>query len=93
METLKSKISPRTQLLLLMLHKLQAAVEQSLDLVMITDCSGVLEYVNPAFEALTGYSREEVSGQTLDILKPEPQLGEFYQKMWDPVLSGLGPLP
>ncbi len=71
-----------------LLHKLQATVEQSPDLVMITDCAGVLEYVNPAFEALTGYSREEVIGQTLGILKSEQQSGEFYEEMWDTVLSG-----
>jgi two-component system, cell cycle sensor histidine kinase and response regulator CckA len=71
-----------------MLHKLQAAVEQAWDLVMITDHAGVLEYVNSAFEALTGYSREEVIGQTLSILKSEPQAGEFYEEMWDTALSG-----
>ena len=71
-----------------MLLKLQTSVEQSPDPVMITDCSGVLEYVNPAFEALTGYSREEVLGQTLGILKSEQQSGEFYEEMWDTVLSG-----
>jgi two-component system, cell cycle sensor histidine kinase and response regulator CckA len=71
------------------LHKLQATVDQSPDLVMITDYAGVLEYVNPAFEALTGYSREEVIGQTLGLLKSDQQAGEFYEEMWDTVLSGL----
>jgi len=71
-----------------MLHKLRRIVEQSPDPVMITDRSCVLEYVNPAFEALTGYSREEVIGQTLGILKSEQQAGELYEEMWDTVLSG-----
>jgi len=71
-----------------MLHKLRRIVEQSPDLVMITDSSCVLEYVNPAFEALTGYSREEVIGQTLGVLKSEQQAGELYEEMWDTVLSG-----
>ncbi|MGA8150534.1 MAG: PAS domain S-box protein [Terriglobales bacterium] len=71
-----------------MLHKLRATVEQSPDLVMITNYAGVLEYVNPAFEALTGYSRQEVIGQTLGMLKSEQQAGEFYEEMWDTVLSG-----
>ena len=70
------------------LHQLRATVEQSPDLVMITNFAGVLEYVNPAFESLTGYSREEVIGQTLGILKSEQQAGEFYEEMWDTVLSG-----
>jgi len=71
-----------------MLNKLRHTVEQSPDPVMIADRSGVLEYVNPAFEALTGYSREEVTGQTLGILKSEQQPGELYEEMWDTVLSG-----
>src|SRR5436853_7779746 len=40
-------------------RKLWRAVEQSADLVIITDRGGVIEYVNPAFEALTGYSDQE----------------------------------
>jgi len=71
-----------------MLRKLQATVEQSPEVVMITDYSGVLEYVNPAFEMLTGYSREEVIGQTLGVLKSEQQSGESYEEMWDTLLSG-----
>jgi two-component system cell cycle sensor histidine kinase/response regulator CckA len=71
-----------------MLQKLRHSVEQSPDLVMITDCAGVLEYVNPAFEILTGYSSGEVLGQTLGILKSDQQAGELYEEMWDTVLSG-----
>ncbi|MGO9125149.1 MAG: ATP-binding protein [Terriglobales bacterium] len=71
-----------------MLQKLRRSVEQSPDLVMITNSSGVLEYVNPAFETLTGYSSAEVIGQTLGILKSEQQSGELYEEMWDTVLSG-----
>lgn len=71
-----------------MLDKLHRTVEQSPDPVMITNRSCVLEYVNPAFEALTGYSKEEVVGQTLGILKSEQHAGELYEEMWDTVLSG-----
>jgi two-component system, cell cycle sensor histidine kinase and response regulator CckA len=71
-----------------MLHKLRRTVEQSPDPVMITDRSCVLEYVNPAFEALTGYSKEEVVGQALGLLKSEHQAGELYEEMWNTVLSG-----
>jgi len=71
-----------------MLRKLRRTVEQSPDPVMITDRSGVLEYVNPAFEGLTGYATEEVIGQTLGLLKSEQHAGELYEEMWDTVLSG-----
>jgi two-component system, cell cycle sensor histidine kinase and response regulator CckA len=39
-------------------RKLSRAVEQSADLVIITDREGIIEYVNPAFEKLTGYERQ-----------------------------------
>jgi len=71
-----------------MLLKLRHTVEQSPEPVMITDRSCVLEYVNPAFEALTGYSKEEVIGQTIGLLKSEQQSGELCEEMWDTVLSG-----
>ncbi len=71
-----------------MLQKLRRSVEQSPDLVMITNSAGVLEYVNPAFEKLTGYASGEVLGQTLGILKSDQQAGELYEEMWDTVLSG-----
>jgi PAS domain S-box-containing protein len=70
------------------LRKLWRSVEQSADTVIIMDRSGVMEYVNPAFEALTGYSRLEAIGQTLGILKSEQQAGELYEEMWNTVLSG-----
>jgi two-component system, cell cycle sensor histidine kinase and response regulator CckA len=70
------------------LRKLWRSVEQSADTVIIMDRSGVMEYVNPAFETLTGYSRQEAIGQTLGILKSEQQAGELYEEMWNTVLSG-----
>jgi two-component system, cell cycle sensor histidine kinase and response regulator CckA len=70
------------------LRKLRSTVEQSPDIVMITDRSGVLEYVNSAFEKITGYAREEVIGETLGVLKSEQHAGELYEEMWDTVVSG-----
>jgi PAS domain-containing protein len=55
------------------LRKLSCAVEQSGDVIFITDRKGIIEYVNPAFETLSGYSREEVIGQTPAILKSGQQ--------------------
>ncbi len=70
------------------LRKLWRAVEHSADLVIITDRSGVIEYVNPAFEALTGYSREEVIGRTPRILKSGQQVAGVYRELWQTILSG-----
>jgi PAS domain S-box-containing protein len=70
------------------LRKFSRAVEQSADAVVITDRQGIIEYVNPAFEALTGYSRDEACGKTPRILKSGEQGPEVYQEMWRTILAG-----
>ena len=70
------------------LRKLSRAVEQSADTIIITDREGVIEYVNPAFQSLTGYSREEACGKTPHILKSGEQGPEVYREMWKTILSG-----
>jgi two-component system cell cycle sensor histidine kinase/response regulator CckA len=70
------------------LRKLSRAVEQSADTIMMADCSGIIEYVNPAFESLTGYSHDEVCGKTPRILKSGEQGPEVYQEMWRTILAG-----
>ncbi len=70
------------------LRKLSRAVEQSPDTVMVTNRSGAIEYVNPAFEALTGYTTAEACGQTPRILRSGEQGPEFYQAMWKTILGG-----
>ncbi|HEX4783048.1 MAG TPA: PAS domain S-box protein [Candidatus Sulfotelmatobacter sp.] len=70
------------------LRKLSHAVEQSADTIMITDLHGLIEYVNPAFESLTGYQRAEVCGKTPRILKSGEQGPELYQEIWKTILAG-----
>jgi PAS domain S-box-containing protein len=70
------------------LRKLSRAVEQSPDTVVITDREGIIEYVNPAFEVLTGYDRQEACGKTPRILKSGEQGPEIYQELWSTILSG-----
>jgi PAS domain S-box-containing protein len=70
------------------IRKLSSAVEQAGDAVFITDREGRIEYVNPAFEALTGYSRAEAAGATPRILKSGAHDREFYARLWSTVLSG-----
>ena len=67
---------------------LAEAVEQSADAVIITDTCGKIRYVNPAFTAMTGYSREEAVGRNPRILKSGRQSPEFYKELWDTVTSG-----
>jgi PAS domain S-box-containing protein len=69
-----------------MLRKLSRAVEQTADAVCIIDRDGRIEYVNPAFERLSGYSREEAAGKTPAMLEPGgAQAGE---RPWEAVPTG-----
>jgi two-component system cell cycle sensor histidine kinase/response regulator CckA len=70
------------------LRKLSRAVEQSADTVVITDRKGVIQYVNPAFEELTGYKRDEACGHTPRILKSGKQGPETYQEIWKTIQGG-----
>lgn len=70
------------------LRKLSRAVEHSADTVLITDRNGIIEYVNPAFETISGYSSQEVCGKTPRILKSGEQAAETYQQMWKTILAG-----
>ncbi|NOX60918.1 MAG: PAS domain S-box protein [Chloroflexi bacterium] len=56
--------------------------------IAITDPEGVIEWVNPAFTELTGYSREEAIGQRMSILKSGKHNRAFYRTMWETILSG-----
>lgn len=70
------------------LRKLSAAVEQSPSTVMITDCDGMIEYVNPKFSRVSGYASHEVLGKNPRLLKSgETSVGE-YKDLWNNVLQG-----
>lgn len=70
------------------LSKLSNAVEQTADGVVITGKDGVIEYVNPAFEEQTGYTRSEAIGQNPRILKSGVHGTEFYETLWGTILAG-----
>ncbi len=70
------------------LQKLSTAIEQSTNSVVITDKSGIIEYVNRAFELTTGYSKEEAVGKSPAIMKSGKHDKSFYEKMWNTILSG-----
>ena len=64
------------------LRKLSRAVEQSPVSVIITDTDGSIEYVNPKFTQVTGYSSDEVLGMNPRILKSGELSREVYREMW-----------
>lgn len=79
-ECLRAELAARTRLAL--------AVEQAAESIVITDPQANIVYVNPAFERLTGYGREEVLGKNPRILKSGHQSAEFYQEMWQALTHG-----
>ena len=70
------------------LRLFRKAVEQAGHSVVITNKNGVIQYVNPAFESQTGYSREEAIGRTPGILKSGKQSESFYAELWETILGG-----
>jgi PAS domain S-box-containing protein len=70
------------------LNKLSHAIEQSANMVVITDLEGHIEYVNPKFVEVTGYSTQEVLGKNPRILKSGEQTKEFYRELWQTITSG-----
>ncbi|NTW98507.1 MAG: PAS domain S-box protein [Geobacteraceae bacterium] len=69
-------------------ERLMAAIEQTGEVIMITDPLAVIQYVNPAFERVTGYSREEVIGKNPRILKSGEQDKAFYDTLWKTLAEG-----
>lgn len=69
-------------------RKLSQAVEHSPNTVVITDVHGNIEYVNPKFTQLTGYTPEEVIGQNPRILKSGKTSPEEYKQLWNTITSG-----
>ena len=67
---------------------LSTAIEQSAEAVIITDATGVIQYVNPAQERLSGYSRDELIGQTPHVLDSDFHHGNFYEQIWDTIGVG-----
>jgi len=70
------------------LVKLSTAVEQSPAVVLITDAHGTIEYVNPMFTELTGYSIEEAKGRNPRILQSGLTPKSVYDELWKTILSG-----
>ena len=64
------------------------AIEQAGEIVIITDLAGNIQYVNPAFEAVSGYSRQEVMGKNPRILKSGKNDEARYQGLWKAISSG-----
>lgn len=70
------------------IKKLSTAVTQSANTIVITDMDGNIEYTNPKFTQLTGYTAEEALGQNPRILNAGIQLEEYFEEMWSTISKG-----
>ncbi len=70
------------------LLKLSRVVEQTAESVLITDCEGRIEYINPAFTVLTGYEPGDVLGRQPSLLRSGRHDDDFYKELWDTILAG-----
>jgi PAS domain S-box-containing protein len=66
----------------------QTAIEQASEMVAITDSSGKIAYVNPAFEKITGFTHDELIGSNPRMLKSGRQDQLFYRELWHTITGG-----
>lgn len=81
-------MTPRQDGPVLQPELLVTALEASANSVVITDRDGSIQWVNPAFTQLTGYRLEEAVGQNPRIFKSGVHPKEFYERLWNTILSG-----
>ena len=70
------------------LNQLRRAIEAAPHGIFLTDSAGQIEYVNPAFEAMTGYAESEVLGRTPRVLKSGEHDDAYYRDLWETITSG-----
>jgi len=67
---------------------LATAIEQAGEIIVITDSDGNIRYVNPAFEYITGYKKEEALGKNPRVIQSGKHNEKFYKDLWNTVISG-----
>ena len=70
------------------LRRLATAVAQAAETIVITDAQGTMQYVNPAFERVTGYTAAEALGQNPRLLKSGLHEPKFYEQLWQTITAG-----
>jgi len=81
-DTTESKQAEKERLLL------ATAIEQAAESIIISDKQGTIQYANPVFERLSGFTPEEIVGQNFRILKSDKHDEAFYRKMYDVIAHG-----
>ncbi|WP_143144883.1 hybrid sensor histidine kinase/response regulator [Mariprofundus micogutta] len=70
------------------IKQLATVIEQADELVILTDLDGIIQYVNPTFERISGFSSQEAIGKTPNIVKSGEHDQGYYTRMWDALLEG-----
>ena len=86
-EQLRSKIAEQ-KLIEQALTRMAKAIEHSGDIIIITDFTGNIQYVNPAFTVITGYKKDEVIGKKPSLFKSGKHDETFYKDMWHTITEG-----
>jgi len=68
--------------------RLTTAISQSAEAIVVMDLQGFIQYVNPAFETVTGYRTDEAVGQNLSIIKSGKHEAQFYADIWQTIEAG-----
>lgn len=84
---LKTEIEERRRVEV-QLKRLLTAIENAAEDIVITDTQGIIEYVNPAFEKITGYDRLEAIGQHASFFRSDKHDPAYYEKMWTTIRDG-----
>jgi diguanylate cyclase (GGDEF)-like protein/PAS domain S-box-containing protein len=70
------------------MRQLASAVAQTADSIVITDADGIIEYVNPAFERITGYTAQEAVGRKPNLVRSGLHDDAFYRRLWQTIRQG-----
>ena len=70
------------------LERFRQAVEASGNAIWISDTDGTIQYVNPAFESMTGYSREEAVGESPELISSGEMNDDYYGDLWETITAG-----
>ncbi len=85
---LEEEVARRTAQLRAEKEQTEAILQNVADAIVITDLEGNIQYANPAFARLTGYSQEELVGQNTRLLTSGQVPDEVFQEMWSTILRG-----
>jgi len=69
-------------------QRLESAIEQAAEIILITDAMGTIQYINPSFESVTGYARNEAVGHNPRFLKSGEQTEGLYRDLWAALSAG-----